>query len=147
MRRPFQLDEKVSPGLSRAAALDFQSRAATCAVQAKSLAAQGFLYTERWPRHRRKRDVQSSIKWHLPLDRQPEKACVRRPFAFHLSVQRCNRFVQTFCQGENHGAAVKCGLQDSIMCLVVMAGQAALLFPYPLKEGNCYAFFQCSFFF
>ena len=55
MRRPFQLDEKVSPGLSRAAALDFQSRAATCA-------AQGFLYTERWPRHRRKRDVQSSIK-------------------------------------------------------------------------------------
>ena len=55
-----QLVEKISQGLSRAAALDFPSRAATCTVRAKSLAPQGFLYTERWPRHRRKRDVSSS---------------------------------------------------------------------------------------
>ena len=52
-----------TPGLSRAAALALQSRAATGAARAQSLAAQGFLCTERWPRHRRKCDVKSSKKW------------------------------------------------------------------------------------
>ncbi len=64
--------EKDSPGLSRAAALDFQSRPATGAARTKSLAAQGFLCTERWPRHWRKRDVNASKKWPLPLFRQPQ---------------------------------------------------------------------------
>jgi len=76
--RSFQPVEKVSPGLSRAAALDLQSRAATGAVRAKSLAAQGFLCTERWPRHRRKRDVKPSIKWQRHLI-DSHKGAAKRP--------------------------------------------------------------------
>ena len=90
-----RLIEKVSPGLSRAAALDFQPRAATCAVRAKSLAQQGFLYTERWPCHGRKRDVQFSIKWQMPLDRQPgpsrrSNVCAEPGYCSGLGKHRFN---------------------------------------------------------
>ncbi len=80
---PPQPVEKVSPGLSRAAALDLQSRAATGAARAKSLAAQGFLCTERLPRHRRKRAVKSSIKWRCHLiDSRRRTLCVLLPPVF-----------------------------------------------------------------
>jgi len=67
----FSLPKKWALWMRRAGSAPLGASQLAETVRAKSPALQGFLYAERWPRGRHKRNVQISVKRHLPPDRRP----------------------------------------------------------------------------